>query len=152
MPTFNTHLVESNTRSYVNYMLMKSHKVRVQYYNFFFNTSLFIAFVVVVGGSLYYKWRSKESESEKATRQLMKRNYVIQRLNQYNHALKNDGAYNTPLSANTHLFEENNAENLKILQEAREEDIKSGVTIATNYKEREGVPSMYATPWSAIAT
>lgn len=151
MPTFNTSLVENKTRTYVNYMLMKSHNVRVRYYNFFFNASLLIAFVVVVGGSLFYKWRCKESESERATRQLMKRNYVIERLNQYNHALKNDGAYNTPLSANTHLFEENNSHNSKILEEAREEDVKSGVTIESNYMERQGVPSMYATPWSAIA-
>lgn len=149
MTTFTTHLVENNTRKYVNYMLIKSHDVRVRYYNFFFNLFLLIVFFLVVGGSLFYKWRSKENETEKATRKLIKRNYIIQRLSQYNHALKEDGAYNTPLSANTHLFEEPDQQNSKILQEAREEDVKSGVVIDN---EARGVRSMYATPWSAIAS
>lgn len=152
-------LVEGSTRNYVNYMLIRSHKVRVRYYNFFFNAFLFGLFVFVVGGSLVYKWRTKESSEEKSLRRLMKRNYVLERLGAYNKTAKSiDGAYNTPLSANSHLVREmtvmpsellteETAHTAKVTREMRSNDITHGGAVAPSIIEK-APSSVYATPWS----
>lgn len=94
-------LVESGTRRYVRAMLHRSHRFRARYYNVLYNIALFAFFFAVTGGILYYMRTRKESVEKKRGRQLDQRNYVIDKLNQYNRtALRVDGAYNAPLSAN----------------------------------------------------
>ena len=94
-------LVESGTRRYVRAMLHRSHRFRARYYNALYNFSLFVLLAAMTAGILYYMRTRKETAEKKRMRQLDQRNYVIDKLNQYNRtALRVDGAYNTPLSAN----------------------------------------------------
>jgi hypothetical protein len=94
-------LVESGTRRYVRAMLHRSHRFRARYYNTLYNLALLALFAAVTAGILYYMRTRKETAEKKRMRQLDQRNYVIDKLNQYNRtALRVDGAYNAPLSAN----------------------------------------------------
>lgn len=102
---YTSNLVESGTRRYIGSMLVRSHEFRRRHYNFFFNVGLTLFLFGLVSLVLYYKRRTRETPTEADHRLLEKRNYVLNRLSQYNKkTLSTDGAFNTPLSANSPLL------------------------------------------------
>mgnify|MGYP006092913867 CR=1 FL=1 len=108
-----SNLIESGTRRYVGMMLVRSHEFRRRHTNILFNAGLGAALFGLVALVLYYKRRTRENQAETDIRLFQKRNYVLDKLNNYNKTvLSVDGAFHTPQSANS------DAHTLNVMPEA----------------------------------
>tara|TARA_Y100001958_G_C21228141_1_gene553620 strand:+ start:407 stop:952 length:546 start_codon:yes stop_codon:yes gene_type:complete len=94
-------LIDRNARVALQNMLYRSHQIREHYYNLFYNLGYLLLFLVVVGGGLYYMYKTKETNDMKKRRETNRNIYVLEKLNNYNkNQLNIDGAYHSPMSYN----------------------------------------------------
>ena len=68
-------LVEANVRYFIDNSLRNVHESRMNTYSFFLNLSAVVMFVLVFGGILYYRYKSKPTPYE--MQQKMKRDQEI---------------------------------------------------------------------------
>jgi hypothetical protein len=68
-------LVEPNVRYFIDNSLKSVHEYRMNNYSFFLNVSAVVFFVLVFGGVLYYRFKSKPTPYE--IQQKMKRDQEI---------------------------------------------------------------------------
>jgi hypothetical protein len=75
-----SHLVDPGLKTYLNQSLKKCHKIRTGYYSFWFNISLFTAFIIVFGGLLLYMYKGKLTPLEKQQKHEQDRRYIMQKI------------------------------------------------------------------------
>lgn len=68
-------LIEDNVRYFIDNSLRSVHETRMNNYSFFLNLTAVVMFVLVFGGILYYKYKSKPTPYE--MQQKMKRDQEI---------------------------------------------------------------------------
>jgi hypothetical protein len=75
-------LTELTTKYYVRNSLKEVRKFKDKYITIFVNIFLFLLFIILVGGLLYYKYKGKLSPQEKAIKNREKKLYIFQKLHQ----------------------------------------------------------------------
>ena len=87
-------LVETNIKNIIHHNLNNCHKLKLKYHNFIFNSLCFIGFGLVIGGTLYYKYKGNTKEEMKQ-RENKKRDYVLYNLRKFQN-IKNSHITNIP--------------------------------------------------------
>jgi hypothetical protein len=75
-------LTEPGVRNYVLRSLQQCKEFKLSYYTKVVNLSLFAAFVIVVAGILYYKYRGKKTPEEQQTKKESDRLYILAKIKQ----------------------------------------------------------------------
>lgn len=76
-------LIEDTAKNYLYATLQKVHYTRVRYYNIVYNVGVFLAFVAVVGGILYYLYRTKKTPVQNYNKLLRDQEYVLSKIRYY---------------------------------------------------------------------
>jgi hypothetical protein len=77
------NLIDSSAKMYLFNSLQKSHTLRIQYYNIWFNIGIFIAFSVGLAAFLYYRWKARPSYAEMKAKREAEERYVLSRIRFY---------------------------------------------------------------------
>lgn len=77
-------LVQHNTKFFFNSILKECHKVKEKNYNFFYNISMFLLFIIILGSILIYKYKGNISYQEKYQKNLKDKHYIMSKLVYYN--------------------------------------------------------------------
>lgn len=75
-----SHLIEPSMKNFLNHSLKRTHAIKMTYYNYYFNTMLFLGFVVVFGGWMYYMYKGKMSPLEKRQKHERERRFIMQKI------------------------------------------------------------------------
>lgn len=75
-------LTEPGVRNYVLNSLQKCKEFKLNYYTKVVNLCLFGAFVLVVGGILFFKYRGKKTPIEQKTKKEADRIYILNKIKQ----------------------------------------------------------------------
>ncbi len=95
-------LIEPSAKYFMQNTLQKCHEKRVGIYLRFLNVGVFLLFVLVIGGILYYNYKNRPSEYEKYQKMLKDQEYVLSKIKYYKteHANKNySNITNLPFSS-----------------------------------------------------
>lgn len=76
-------LIEPGVKYFLNQALKQAHAVREQFHNTIFNLGLFLAFVLLLGGILVYKYKGKPTPAELAQRNREKQQYILERIKNF---------------------------------------------------------------------
>ena len=74
------HLTEPGVRNHLLRTLEECKQIKFTYYTTVVNVSLFVAFVVLVGGILHFKKKYKKTAAEKTKKNEEDRAYIINRI------------------------------------------------------------------------
>lgn len=85
----NAKLIEPGMKSFIKSALKKSRNIKLKYYNFYFNISLAIIFVLSISGFLIYKWKGKLTPLEKQIKLKKQKQQIFEKLKTIEH-IKND--------------------------------------------------------------
>jgi hypothetical protein len=80
---FSPHLVETTAHNYLLSALNKCHTNRVTIYYYVFNIGIFVLFVLVFGGVLYYCSKGKLSDEEKYRKMMKDQEYIVSKIRFY---------------------------------------------------------------------
>ena len=75
-----SHLIEPGMKLFLCQSLKRCHVVKMRYYNYYLNISLFIIFVVIFGGALLYMYKGKMTPVEKQQKRERDRRYIMQKI------------------------------------------------------------------------
>ncbi len=75
-----SHLIDSTAKTFLLSALQKSHETRMRYYSIVFNFAVFVGFVIVFGGALYYCHINKKSSEEVNYRIMKDQEYVLSKI------------------------------------------------------------------------
>ncbi len=75
-------LTEFSTKYYIRNSLKEVRRFKDKYITILVNVSLFLLFVGVLGGLLYYKYKGKLTPDEKKQKEQEKKMYLFQKLHQ----------------------------------------------------------------------
>ena len=78
-------LTEFSTKYYVRHSLKEVRQFKDTYITIAVNILLFLCFVGVVGGLLYYKYKGKPTPEEKAIKEQQKKQFLFHKLQQYSY-------------------------------------------------------------------
>jgi len=78
-----SHLIDSTTKSFLMTALQNSHETRMKYYSIVFNFAVFIGFILVFGGALYYCYLAKRSPDEINYKMMKDQEYVLSKIRFY---------------------------------------------------------------------
>ena len=78
-----SNLIESNLKMVVNYTLKKCHDIKIHYYNFIYNSVLFLIFIIILSAVLIVKYKGKPSAEEIKNRQDEKQKYILNKIKQF---------------------------------------------------------------------
>ena len=70
-------LIEPGVKYFLNQTLKQCHIIKEKYNNVLFNISLFICFMLVLGGILLYKYKCRLTPHEKAEKNKEKQQYIL---------------------------------------------------------------------------
>tara|TARA_Y100001970_G_C14255267_1_gene874849 strand:+ start:4583 stop:4930 length:348 start_codon:yes stop_codon:yes gene_type:complete len=73
-------LVEPGVRYFFNATLNQCRVIKEKYYNFIFNLVLFVLFIVLVAGVLYYNYKGRISKEERAIKLRKQQEYIVSKL------------------------------------------------------------------------
>ena len=73
-------LTEPGVYVYLNESLKTCRHKKKKFYATFFNAMLFLLFLSILGGLLYYKYKGKMTPKEKEKRKRQQGNYIVERL------------------------------------------------------------------------
>ena len=76
-------LIENDTKFFIKHSLRKSREYKDKYINIACNIILFLLFLLIFGGLLYYKYKGTPSEEEIIYRNNQKKKYFFQKLQKY---------------------------------------------------------------------
>jgi hypothetical protein len=76
-------LIEPSAKYFLQNTLQKCHEKRVGIYTTFLNIGVFVLFVGIVGGILYYNYRNRPTEYEKYQKMLKDQEYVLSKIKYY---------------------------------------------------------------------
>ena len=86
----NPILCEPGIKSFLRSSLNESHKFKEKYINFFFNLSMLLMFIVILGSMLYYRYKGRLTPNEIALKNRKKKEYIISKLQQLATIKKNN--------------------------------------------------------------
>ena len=78
-----SHLIDSTTKTFLMTALQNSHETRMKYYSIVFNFAVFIGFILVFGGALYYCYSAKRSPDEINYKMMKDQEYVLSKIRFY---------------------------------------------------------------------
>lgn len=78
-----SHLVDPNSKHFLTMTLQKCHTKRISTYTYLFNVSVLLAFIVFVGGSLYYMYKRKPTEYDKHKKMIEDQKYIMSKIRFY---------------------------------------------------------------------
>jgi len=73
-------LIEPGVKYFLNQTLKQCHIIKEKYNNVLFNISLFICFMLVLGGILLYKYKGRLTPHEKAEKNKEKQQYILSKI------------------------------------------------------------------------
>ena len=76
----NPSLIEPGVKYFLKESLTLCNKKRIKNNNIIFNISLFVIFFTVLGGFLYYKYKSKPNDEEKKKIEQQKQTYFVDKI------------------------------------------------------------------------
>jgi len=76
-PILQPSLIDGNIRNFLTSKLLNSHHIRETYYNGIFNIIFFTIFLMVMGGTLLYKYKGKPTPQDKAHKEYEKKQYIL---------------------------------------------------------------------------
>jgi hypothetical protein len=76
-------LIDNQAKNYLYHTLSKCHELRVKYHTIMLNVCVFVAFVVVCGGILYYLYISKPSQTDRENRMMKDQEYILSKIRYY---------------------------------------------------------------------
>ena len=79
-------LVEPGIKYFLNETLKKCREFRSKYNNWLFNIGLFIAFVLILGAILLYKYKGKLTPVEKDVKERKKQQYILSKIKNFQDA------------------------------------------------------------------
>lgn len=78
-----SHLVDPSSKNFLCMSLQKCHNTRISTYIRIFNITIFVLFVIFVGGTLYYLYKRKPSEHDKYQKMLEDQKYIMSKIRFY---------------------------------------------------------------------
>jgi hypothetical protein len=78
-----SHLIDTTTKTFLMSALQKAHETRMKYYSIVFNFVVFIGFILVFGGALYYCYLAKRSPEEQNYKMIKDQEYVLSKIRFY---------------------------------------------------------------------
>ena len=82
-------LTEPGVKFFINKVLKHCNQQKYMFSNLVFNVVLFLVFVLIIGGFLYYKYRGKLTPEEKEAKFREQKQDVLSRLNSLNVKIEN---------------------------------------------------------------
>jgi len=76
-------LIENTTKYFIRHSLKEVHEFKDKYISMFVNILLFVIFVILIGGILFYKYKGKLTLQEKKDKEKKEKMYIFQKLHQY---------------------------------------------------------------------
>lgn len=73
-------LIDTQSLHYFQEVLKKTHETRVKYHSIVLNISIFLAILLVFGGCIYYKYKTKKTPEEEKYRLVKEYDYVLSRI------------------------------------------------------------------------
>jgi len=73
-------LIDPHSLQYFHEILKKTHETRVKYHSILLNILLFVAILVVFGGCIYYKYKTKLTPEEDRYKMMKEYDYVLSRI------------------------------------------------------------------------
>jgi len=81
-------LTEPGVKYFLNQTLKQCHIVRNNFHNTIFNIGMFIAFLIVLGLILVYKYKGRLTNEEKEKKDIEKQKYILSKIKQLQEAKK----------------------------------------------------------------
>jgi len=82
-PSTRPLLIEPGVKYFLKETLKHCHEYKEKYYNTLFNISLFVLFLIILGGTLVYKYKGKLTPMEKAQNEKTKQQYILTKIKNY---------------------------------------------------------------------
>jgi hypothetical protein len=79
----NPTLIEPGVMYFLRETLKNCYSLKEYYYNLFFNISVLIIFLIVLGSILYYRYKGKMTPKEQKKKDLKKQQYIMSLLQKY---------------------------------------------------------------------
>jgi hypothetical protein len=79
-------LIEPGVKYFLNETLKQCHVFKNNYHNYLLNIGLFIAFLVILGLVLLYKYKGKLTPAEKIMKENEKQQYILSKIKNYQDA------------------------------------------------------------------
>jgi hypothetical protein len=76
-------LIEPGIKYILYSTLQKCHNHRVKIYNWIFNLSIFLIFIITFSAALYYCYKKKPSPEEKYNKMVKDQNYILSKIRFY---------------------------------------------------------------------
>jgi hypothetical protein len=97
-------LTEPGVKYFMNQVLKQCNEKRYVFTNTVFNLVLFLIFILIIGGFLYYKYRGKLTPEEKETKFREQKQDILSRLNSLNVKIDNSRRGNGSSGNTTNLI------------------------------------------------
>jgi hypothetical protein len=78
-----THLIEPQAKNYLFHTLTKCHDMRVKYNTVILNIGVFLVFVGVFGGILYYLYQTKSTPQQNYNKMIKDQEYILSKIRFY---------------------------------------------------------------------
>ena len=92
-------LIESGTKYFLKETLKNCNKKRTVYYNNLTNLGLFLGFILIFGGVIFYKYKTRPNDEIRKKKEELKQTYIltkIQALTDAKHKEQNQSITNLP--------------------------------------------------------
>jgi hypothetical protein len=73
-------LIEPGVKYFLSSSLEQCHIIKTKYYNFIYNLGMFLAFSLLVGTVLYFKYKQKNDKKLQAELKLQQNAYILNKL------------------------------------------------------------------------
>lgn len=77
------YLTEPGVKCYLDYALKHCHTIRINYYNTIYNIFLFVGFILILGITLFIKYKGKPTEEEKQQKDREKKQYIMKKIQNF---------------------------------------------------------------------
>ena len=84
----NPSLTEPGVKYFLQQTLKQCGEIKNTIYNYIFNISLFILFLIILGGLLIYKYKGKLTPVEIDAKNRQKQQYILSKIKNYENAKK----------------------------------------------------------------
>ena len=76
-------LIDNNARYFLYNTLQKCHENRVRIYSIALNIIVFILFVSITGGILFYNYKNKPTDYERQEKMMRDQQYIVSKIRTY---------------------------------------------------------------------
>ena len=102
-------LVDGGVKYFFKNMLKECHKYKQNNYNNFYNITMFLLFIIILGCILFFKYKGNKSKQDIEKKNIKDKNYIMSKLVYYNRQqlendqrIKNNMITNLPDYSNSH--------------------------------------------------